>query len=174
MLTGKAPLQVQAPTDADEIQNLVLTQQLIPPSRLNAAVPAWLDSVVLKALEKYPRFRFETINEMETALRRQQVVALAVAKSTVAEDAELLQIERALGRLSLWRRSKKIARDVVKGILSGAAAGLLLGFAAYGMRAYLVGLPQVRSEGAVIALLLTCAAFAFIGAGLSLFTHADE
>jgi eukaryotic-like serine/threonine-protein kinase len=64
-LTGKAPFD--GASDFDVLSaHVSLTPA--PPSVLNRAIPAELDAVVLKALEKNPDARFANCQEFETAL----------------------------------------------------------------------------------------------------------
>jgi hypothetical protein len=55
----------------------------VPPSRLRPDVPIWLDHIVLKAVARDPKQRFETAEELQLALERNQAavwqIALAVS-----------------------------------------------------------------------------------------------
>ena len=64
-LTGRIPFE--APSDF-EILAAQLGAEPQPPSALNAAVPAELDRIVLKALKKNPSERFGNAQEFETRI----------------------------------------------------------------------------------------------------------
>ncbi|MDY5730231.1 MAG: Stk1 family PASTA domain-containing Ser/Thr kinase [Eubacteriales bacterium] len=61
MLTGKLPF------DSEDILS-ILTKQInespVPPSKLNTAIPAKLELIVLTALEKLPENRYQSVGEM--------------------------------------------------------------------------------------------------------------
>jgi serine/threonine-protein kinase len=44
----------------------------VPPSQRNAAIPTWLDQVILRGLMKEPKERFQSVAEMMSAIRRSQ------------------------------------------------------------------------------------------------------
>jgi eukaryotic-like serine/threonine-protein kinase len=64
-LTGKAPFEGASDFD---VLSAHVSSRPAPPSVLNRAIPAELDAVVLKALEKNPDARFASCQEFETAL----------------------------------------------------------------------------------------------------------
>ena len=65
MLTGEPPFT--GPT-AQAIVAKVITEKPAPPSRLRKEVPSYLDSAVLKALQKNPRDRFPTAAALQAAI----------------------------------------------------------------------------------------------------------
>ena len=65
LLTGDKPFSGTATT----IMHKVLTENPLPPSRLNVQVPRPFDEVVKKALEKRPDDRFKTAREFADAVR---------------------------------------------------------------------------------------------------------
>ncbi|MCC7209605.1 MAG: protein kinase, partial [Anaerolineae bacterium] len=65
LLTG------QLPFDSDDISAILIQQvnkQPVPPRQLVKSIPAWLDSVILRALEKNPDNRYQTAAAMAAAL----------------------------------------------------------------------------------------------------------
>lgn len=44
----------------------------LPPSELNPAIPAWLDKLVIKLLQKNPTERYQTANEVSAVIRQHQ------------------------------------------------------------------------------------------------------
>src|SRR5262249_23552152 len=61
MLTGRAPLQ--APTPVDTLL-LVRTREPVPPSRLQPRLPGDLETICLKCLQKEPRKRYASAEEL--------------------------------------------------------------------------------------------------------------
>ena len=64
-LTGKLPYG-----EIEPWQTARYRRDPTPPSRLRPDVPIWLDHVVLKAVARDPRQRFETAEEFALALER--------------------------------------------------------------------------------------------------------
>lgn len=64
-LTGRLPHG-----EVEPYQTARFRRDPVPPSRLRPDVPIWLDHIVLKALARDPRQRFETAEEMLLALER--------------------------------------------------------------------------------------------------------
>jgi eukaryotic-like serine/threonine-protein kinase len=67
MLTGQVPFTGDTPL---EIAMKHLSEVPVPPSELRAEVPHDLDSVVLRALAKEPRERYQSAEEMDADLKR--------------------------------------------------------------------------------------------------------
>ncbi len=59
-----------ADRDLQEVLRRIRESKVAPPSRINPAVPAGLDAILLKALEKEPESRFATAEEFGEALGR--------------------------------------------------------------------------------------------------------
>jgi beta-lactam-binding protein with PASTA domain/predicted Ser/Thr protein kinase len=91
MLTGRPPFSGDSPV-AVAYQHV--SASALPPSSLNADVPPELDTVVTKALQKDPAFRYQTSDEMRADLVRvlagqsPSVATPAVVAATVAAPAE--------------------------------------------------------------------------------------
>lgn len=66
LLTGLAPIRGETPLDT---MMLVMTQEPIPPSRLQPGVPRDLETICLKCLEKEPRRRYGSALELAEDLR---------------------------------------------------------------------------------------------------------
>ncbi len=67
MITGRPPFQAATPMDT-VIQ--VVSDEPVPPRRLNASIPRDLETICLKCLEKEPGKRYASAAEMEEDLRR--------------------------------------------------------------------------------------------------------
>jgi len=67
MLTGVKPFMAKG---KEELLKVIKDKEPIPPSELNPAIPRTIEEVILKALEKEPFRRFQTVEEMLKTLRR--------------------------------------------------------------------------------------------------------
>lgn len=76
-LTGRLPYG-----DVEPYQTGRFRRDPVPPSRLRPDVPIWLDHLVLKAIAREERQRFETAEEMVLALRRGASRPLAAPGAT--------------------------------------------------------------------------------------------
>lgn len=79
-ISGKAPFNGKS---AAEICAKVLRDDPPPPSTLNADVPAELDRIALKSLEKRPEDRYQTADELISELRTVEAELLSDANNTV-------------------------------------------------------------------------------------------
>src|SRR5262249_29297698 len=95
--------------DRQELLRQIAFEEPTPPRRLSRAIPAELETIVLKALEKHPAERYATAQELADDLRQ------------FLEDQPI----RAR-RPSLLRRARKWARRHRAGV-TAAASVLLLG-----------------------------------------------
>lgn len=86
MLTGRKPFQTN---------EAACTLTPPPPSQLRPETPAWLDAIVMRALEKDPNKRFRTPNEMRWAMRRAE--AEAEAESAQRAEGEPVVVHAASG-----------------------------------------------------------------------------
>src|SRR6185295_14979065 len=91
MLTGEVPFTGETPL---EIAMKHLSAIPDPPSRRNAAVPRDLDLIVLRALAKNPRNRYQSAEEMDADLER---VGRGLAVSDTTANAATVVLAGAAG-----------------------------------------------------------------------------
>ena len=89
MVTGFVPFRGETP---EAITNAILHQAPEPPSHLNPNVPPRLEEIILKALEKDRKFRYQFAAEIRTDLDR-------LKRSLVSQ-----QPNPAAGRWSPWKK----------------------------------------------------------------------
>ena len=105
MATGQLPFQ--GPTVATIFESL-LTRAPTPPSELKAGLPAELDHIILKALEKDRAVRYQGAAELRADLRRLKRAADSAApddlrgRSTVARSAKVDVPSAARSEKSRW------------------------------------------------------------------------
>jgi len=94
MLTARAPFD--GPTDF-AILKAQLDDPPVPPRSWVPGLPAWLERAVLKALEKQPAARFQTVEELRLYLNRQGAESQAVPSAPKAEHPTLILPPRPEG-----------------------------------------------------------------------------
>jgi eukaryotic-like serine/threonine-protein kinase len=67
MITGRPPFRAETPL---ETERQLLTEEPVPPRRLNASVPRDLETICLKCLRRNPRNRYESAEALAADLRR--------------------------------------------------------------------------------------------------------
>ena len=91
MLTGRQPFTGESPVS---IAYRHVTEDPVPPSRLNPDVPEALDAIVMKAMAKSPDDRYQTAQELIDDLRR-AAEGMPVAAAAVLPGATTQVIDRA-------------------------------------------------------------------------------
>jgi serine/threonine protein phosphatase PrpC len=76
-LTGRLPYG-----EIEPYQTSRYRRDPVPPSRLRPDIPIWLDHIVLKAVAREPKGRFETAEELQLALERGASRPLAPARAS--------------------------------------------------------------------------------------------
>ena len=113
LLTGRPPFQAASPVDT-LLQ--VLSTEAVAPRTLNPAVPADLETICLKCLEKDPHRRYQSANEVGDELER-------FLNHLPIQARPVRRVERA------WRWCK---RNRTVAALAAAVASLLIGIAVAG------------------------------------------
>lgn len=112
MVTGRVPFQAHTPV-ATLYQ--VVHQPPPPPRQLNPRIPAYLESVIMRALAKNPDQRFQSAREMAAALRQRRMVE--TPRSLVdasAQETQLIDTVEAPQRHSASRKDAKQPRPRVE------------------------------------------------------------
>lgn len=174
LITGRPCLDFTTAQTPDDLQSTVLTQIPLAPSQFNPRVPPWLDTVLLKALQKYPRFRFATISEFARALEAHDFVVFSPVTLDMKEDEQYLQVQQKFKTQQKKKHRRGIWCDTLRGALMGCFGGLLLCTVSYGLRVSLVGWSQVMQENLVAAVISSTLLSALIGAGIGWVAHCDD
>jgi tRNA A-37 threonylcarbamoyl transferase component Bud32 len=66
MLTGQPPFVADNPL---KVMIAHASQEVVPPRKINGEIPAELDEIVVRCLEKDPDHRFQTVADLRSALR---------------------------------------------------------------------------------------------------------
>jgi len=143
LVTGRVPFEANTPIAT--MHQVVYTPPP-PPRQFRSDVPEWMESIILRALAKRPADRFATAGEMAEALRKHQVVPVALASG--GEPAGLTQaaprVKRSAPAVLLAEPSRgveparKSRTPMVALLLVGAL--VVLGGAAY------LALPALRGQ----------------------------
>ncbi|HZV06502.1 MAG TPA: tetratricopeptide repeat protein [Gemmataceae bacterium] len=121
--------------DRQELLHQIAFEEPVRPRRLERAVPAELEIIVLKAMEKRPRDRYATAQAFADDLRRFRMHEPIRAR-----------------RSTLWQRARKFARRHQGATVTAAialVAGLLLGIAGLAVSNYLIRHEQQRTQKAL-------------------------
>ncbi len=122
MLTGRVPFQAAS---LAEVLMQVMTTDPVAPSRLTASIPADLETICLKCLEKEPARRYASAAELADDLRR-FLEAKPVAGRRVT----------AAGRAWRWARRNPVVATLTGGLaitlLGGSIASTLFAIRAHG------------------------------------------
>ena len=120
MVTGRVPFRGDS-TAATAYMHIL--EEVVPPSGLNAEVPASLEAIVMRALAKDPDARYQRASEMAGDLRRflngQEVATLEV----LALDKPVEQREPPVETTSPRRRTAVLLALIPLLVAAGIAAG---------------------------------------------------
>jgi serine/threonine-protein kinase len=117
MVTGRPPFRAQT---ARETERQILTEEPVPPRRLNPAVPRDLETICLKCLQKNPQRRYESAGALAADLYRFQR-----GEGIAARPASFLE------RAGRWVRRHPT-------LVAALSFGLLAMFAALGGALWLI------------------------------------
>ena len=111
MATGIVPFRGETP---EAITNAILHRVPEAPSHLNPNVPLRLEEIILKALEKDRKFRYQFAAEIRTDLERLRRALLSQQSISAAALPEKAQVTPA-GRWSPWKKWALWASIIVLG-----------------------------------------------------------
>ena len=112
LVTGRPPFQAASAMDT-VIQ--VISDEPVPPRRLNAAIPRDLETITLKCLAKEPGKRYRTAGALGEDLRRFQ-----------ANEPILAQPVGRVERAVKWMRRKPAAAALLASLVVGTALATIL------------------------------------------------
>ena len=99
MVTGTQPFVGQS---TGEVLEAIFSKQPTAPVRLNPKIPAELERIIYKALEKDPNLRYQSAAEIRTdlqRLRRDSSVASSVASTPVEKDTAKVHSTKKTSKL---------------------------------------------------------------------------
>jgi serine/threonine-protein kinase len=109
LLTGSVPFEGES---AVSIALMQVSAEPVPPSRRNPAVAPALDAVVMRALTKDPAQRYESADELISALQQaRDGIAPAVAPNGAPTTATALLVPPALGAAASAAAAPALAPD---------------------------------------------------------------
>ncbi|HEX5782516.1 MAG TPA: PASTA domain-containing protein [Solirubrobacteraceae bacterium] len=97
LLTGQVPFDAESPVTVALMQ---VSEPPLPPRELNPSIPAPIEAVVLRAMEKDPGRRFQSADEFITALETRQEILPPLPPPPVEEILE--EEDRRSRRWWLW------------------------------------------------------------------------
>jgi serine/threonine-protein kinase len=115
-----------AASDEPTLFGKILEEPVVPPSRVDARVPAELDAIVMRAIDRDPDRRFATAREMAVALEGTRALALTSAVADwVAENARDALARRASIIADMEREAGQDAAMAAKRVIVPTAAVVL-------------------------------------------------
>ena len=132
LLTNAYPFEGEGPAMAVAIA----TQAPVPISRRRTGVSPWVEAVVLRALEKDPTRRFQTVHELAAALRYRDsagvFAALDGTTEVTAAPRKSISFSIPIPSFRLPRLPRSVPKEFVIGLAIGAGALALLVVTAVG------------------------------------------
>jgi serine/threonine-protein kinase len=123
MITGRPPFRAESDR---ETERQLLTEEPVPPRRLNTAVPRDVETICLKCLQKNAQRRYESAGALATDLRR-------------FERGEVIAARPA----SSWERAGRWVRRR-PALVAALSLGLIVILAAFGGAAWLIAERQTN------------------------------
>src|SRR5579859_1833364 len=113
MVTGFVPFRGESP---EAITDAILHRAPEAPSHLNPNVPLRLEEIILKALEKDCKFRYQFAAEIRTDLERMKRVLVSQQPISTATLLQNAQVTPA-GRWSPWKEWALLGSAIVLGVV---------------------------------------------------------
>lgn len=171
MLTGRVPFTGDTPV-AIAMQHLQTPPT--PPNKVNPSVSSALDFVVLHAMEKKPRRRYQTAEEMlrDVRLALEHPDTILAAREE-AERREKAERERERRHKNV-RRRVRVMRAVLVSVFSLLLVGAIIGTGYFAVQRVIKDKSNLVETPAVIGWMKEDAITALIAAGLEPVVSYDE
>jgi serine/threonine protein kinase len=111
LLTGRPPFRAESPVDT---LMQVMTEEPVPPRRLNPSLPRDLETICLKCLEKSPARRYATAQDLADDVER-----YLAGKSIIARPMRWIE------RLARWSRRNPLVAGLLVALLLALSIGLV-------------------------------------------------
>ena len=95
---------------SSELINKTLTEDPPLPQKLNPKVPAGLQAICLKSLERDPELRYQTASELLADLDRYLAGESVAARPSLLTDKFLTQVDEQVEEVRAWRRQELVTR----------------------------------------------------------------
>ncbi|MBQ3141623.1 MAG: Stk1 family PASTA domain-containing Ser/Thr kinase [Clostridia bacterium] len=114
MLTGKLPFEAET---AVKIVLMQMNEQPVPPCEVNPAIPTGLGEIILKAMQKEPKFRYQSAAQMQAAIddfRHNPDIVFHYSYVDEADKTKFLDALTSAGDVSKRKNKKNRSRNAVK------------------------------------------------------------
>jgi tetratricopeptide (TPR) repeat protein len=113
LATGRVPF---SGTSSTEIIDRILHDTPVPPSRFNTAIPASFDTVIARALEKSPTFRYQSARAMQADLKDvarelDEASARGSSRKSGIATANAATVERSVAVMTFANITREPADD---------------------------------------------------------------
>src|SRR5258708_8248475 len=109
LFTGSKSLRAK---DAGAVMRKGICEEPAPPSRINKSLPQGIEAIILRALSKDPRKRFQDCEAMGAAFKRQAGMLGTPARAPVVAPKPLIQTAAVPNAVNLRTPAAPIAKSI--------------------------------------------------------------
>ena len=109
LFTGTKPFTAK---DAGAVMRKVICEEPAPPSRINKSLPQGIEAIILRALSKDPRKRFQDCEAMGAAFKRQAGMLGTPARAPAVAPKPLIQAAAGPNAVNLRTPAAPIAKSI--------------------------------------------------------------